>query len=433
MIEGLKMEINNRIEYLSPEGWRQWQLELLQSTLNRVYERVPFYRHLMDEKNLRPENISTLEDLQKLPFTTRQHLAENYPYDLFAVPLRDIVRLHTFPGIETPIVKGFTQRDLNSIRRLTARFLTACGVTSEDIVQICLDPGMSIWIEELKEGAETLGALVIPPDPQSTTNRLRIMRDFKTSVLISTPSYALYLASIMRETGIKAPESLRLAILVGEGIKPEERLRLENALALKTRLSYGITEAVGPAMGYECEQKEGYHLASDYFLAEIIDPETGTPLPAGETGELVITTLAVKANPLIRFRTGDLTRFIPEPCPCGRTTPRIAQIEGQLEGRVSIRGIKISLKYIESLLKETYRHLPEYLLLIKKTHYLEELELWVAINDQLFEPSILGLHQKAKAFEKRFEEIFGLPCHLKFVEKDHLQEIAQGQKIIRDL
>ncbi len=424
------MDINNRVEYLSSEGWRQWHLELLQSTINRVYERVPFYRKLMDEKGVRPEDITSLEDLYKLPFTTREHLAENYPYDLFAVPLRDIVRLHTFPGISTPIVKGFTRRDLLGLRQLTARFLTTCGVTSEDIVQICLDAGMSIWIEELKEGAEELGALVIPPDPQSTTNRLRIMRDFRTSVLITTPSYALYLADVMREEGLRPPKSLRLVILVGEGCKEEERLRLEQQLGITTKLGYGITEAVGPGMGYECEKRQGYHLAVDYFLPEIIDPKTGEPLPAGETGELVVTTLAVKANPLVRFRTGDLTRFLPSPCACGRTTPRIEQIQGQVDGRVSVRGIKISLRYIEALLKEAYGHVPLYLLRIKRPRYLEELELWVAINPRLFEPSILGLHRLAAAFERRFEETFGLPCRVKLVEKDHLEEVSHGQQVL---
>ncbi len=424
------MEINHRVEYLSQEGWKQWHLELLQSTLNRVYERVPFYRKLMDEKGIRPEEITSLEDLHRLPFTTREHLAENYPYDLFAVPLRDIVRLHTFPGISTPIVKGFTQRDLLALRQLTARFLTTSGVVSDDIVQICLDPGMSIWIEELKEGAEALGALVIPPDPQSTANRLRIMRDFRTSVLITTPSYALYLAEVMREEGWAPPKSLRLVILVGEGLGEDERLRLEKYLGVTTRLGYGITEAVGSGMGYECEKREGYHLAVDYFLPEIIDPETGNPLPPGELGELVITTLAVKANPLIRFRTGDLTRFLPSPCSCGRTTPRIDRIKGQVDGRVSIRGIKISLRYIEALLQETYGHVPDYLLQIKRPRYLEELELWLAINQDLFEPSILGLHRLAEAFERRFEETFGLPCRVKLVEKDHLKEVARGKRVL---
>ncbi len=424
--------MDNKIEFLSPEAWRQWQLELLQSTLNRVYERVPFYRQLMDEKAISPEDIKELEDIKKLPFTTREHLAQNYPYGLFAVPLRDIVRLHTFPGIKTPIVKGFTNRDLKVIRKLTARFLTSCGVTSEDIVQICLDPGMSVWIEELKEGAEEVGALVIPPDPQSVENRLQIMRDFKTSVLISTPSYLQYLTQIMHKHGLASPKNLRLAILVGEGIEMSSRLELEQHLGIDTRLGYGITEAIAAGMGYECEYREGYHLASDYFYAEIIDPLTGKPLPSGERGELVITTLAVKANPLIRFRTGDLTRLYNEPCMCGRTTPRLSQIEEHIDGRVSIRGIKISLQYIEALLEEVYGHVPEYLLYVKRHTQLEELELWLAINEQLFEPSILGLHQKALAFEKRFEEIFGLPCRLKFVEKDHLHETAKGRKVIKD-
>ncbi len=423
--------MEQKVEYLSPEGWRQWHLELLQSTINRIYHRVPFYRKLMDEKGITPEDITDLSALKKLPFTTREHLEKNYPYDLFAVPLRDIVRLHTFPGPRTPIVKGFTKRDLTSIRKLTARFLSTSGVSSEDIVQICLDPGMSIWIEELKEGAEELGASVIPPDPQSVTNRVRIMKDFRTSVLITTPSYALYLVHFMQERGLVPPESLHLVILVGEGMDAPQRLRLEKALGVDTRLGYGITEAIGPAMGYECERREGYHLAADYFLAEIIDPETGEDVKEGEAGELVITTLMVKANPLIRFRTGDLCRFLPERCPCGRTTPRISQILGQCDGRVSIRGIKISLSYIEALLKQTYDHIPEYLLYIRQEKYLEELELWVAMNEKLFEPSILGLHKIAEKFEKAFEETFGLPCRLKLVEKEHLLQVSQGKKVIR--
>ena len=418
------------IEYLSPEEWRQWQLELLQSTINRVYQRVPFYRKLMDQIGVKPDEVKELDDLQRLPFTTREHLAENYPYDLFAVPLRDIVRLHAFPGPKQPVVKGFTTRDLKAIRQLTARFLHNCGVGSDDIVQICLDPGMSIWIEELKEGAENLGALVIPPDPQSSSHRIRIMRDFRTTVLITTPSYALHLLHLMKEKGLRPPESLKLAILVGEDVTPEDRLRLEQGFNLTIRLGYGITEVIGPGMGYECEKKNGYHLAADYFLAEIVHPETGKPLPVGELGELVITTLAVKANPLIRFRTGDLARFIPEPCSCGRTTPRIL-IEGRCDGRVSIRGIKVSLQYIEALLMEVYHHLPEYLLCIRKRDYLEELELWIAINERLFEPSILGLHQVAERFERRFEEIFGLPCRVKLVEKAHLEQMSQGQKVLR--
>ncbi len=426
------MELEQKVEFLSEEGWRQWHLELLQSTINRVYNRVPFYRKLMDEKRISPENITDLAALKRLPFTTREHLEANYPYDLFAVPLRDIVRLHTFPGPRTPIVKGFTRRDLTSIRRLTARFLMTSGVTSEDIIQICLDPGMAIWIEELKEGAEEVGASVIPPDPQSVHNRLRIMKDFRTSVLITTPSYALYLAHFMREKGISPPESLRLLLLVGEGIEMAERLKLEQSLGVTTRLGYGVTEAVGPGMGYECEERDGYHLAADYFLAEVVDPETGADVPSGEVGELVITTLTVKANPLIRFRTGDLCRFLPGACPCGRTTPRISQILGQADGRVSIRGIKISLSYVETLLKEAYGHLPEFILRIRRENHLEALEIWVAINERLFEPSILGLHRVAQKFERLFEETFGLPCRLKLVEKDHLLQVAQGRRVIKD-
>ncbi len=425
------MDPGNKIEYLSPNEWRQWQLELLQSTINRVYQRVPFYRKLMDEIGIKPEDVRELEDIQKLPFTTRKHLAQNYPYDLFAVPLRDIVRLHAFPGPKEPIIKGFTTRDLKGIRRLTSRFLSNCGVTSEDIVQICLDPGMSIWIEELKEGAEELGALVIPPDPQSSSNRIRIMRDFRTTVLITTPSYALHLLYLMKEKSLQPPKSLKSAILVGEEINAEDRLRIEQGFNIITRLGYGITELIGPGMGYECETREGYHLAADYFLAEIVDPETGKVLAPGEVGELVITTLAVKANPLIRFRTGDLTRIIPSPCPCGRTTPRIDAIEGHCDGRVSIRGIKISIDYIENLLQEVYGEIPNYFLYIKKHHYLEELELWVAINENLFQPTILGLHQIAERFELRFKETFGLSCRIKLVEKEHLDQVAQGKKVIR--
>ncbi len=383
---------NDKVEYLPEDAWRQWHTELLQSTVNRVYERMPFYKKVLDEAGIRPEEIRSMEDLKALPFTSRTDLASNYPYGFFAVPLRDIVRIHTLgtSASTNPIVLGYTAQDLNNRKWLTRRFLVTCGVTPEDIVQICLDPGMAIPGQDLKEGAEALGALVIPPDPLSTKTRLQVLVDFKTSVLITTPSYARYLMRHLVQNGLPlASLSLKRLILVGETLDEETRREIELGLDMETRAGYGVSEATGPGLAYECPCKCGLHLSLDHIIPEVIDPCSGQQLGPGHWGELAITTVTTRSNPLIRFRTGDLTRLNIEPCECGRTTWRMAPVRGRTDGLLAIRGVLIDPADTSNLIAMWAggKRLP-FLMVLSDKDYLTRLELWIAINEEIFSGSL---------------------------------------------
>lgn len=408
----------------------QLQTERLQSTVNRVYRRVPFYKEQMDASGVGPEDILGIEDLAKLPFTTHEAFSRNYPYGLFAVPLRDIVRIHTLRGIDgTPVVLGYTRQDVGHRIELSRRFLEASGVTSDDIVQICLDPGMSVVAQDLKEGAEAIGALVIPPDPISTKARIRVLADFKTTTLITTPSYGAYLFARIEEEGPPvAALSLKRVVVVGEAMDVELRARWIEDFGMDTRAGYGITEIMGPGMAYECEALSGLHLAMDHFIPEIIDPETGKRVPNGEEGELVVTTITNRANPIIRFRTGDITRIIDSPCPCGSPLWRIEPIRRRTDQFVSIRGIKIGEKIIDYFLKETMGSIPEYCLKIKRKRPLERLELRIALDPEHFTGSLPELHKFLRALEESFQEVVGISCTIQPAEEKSIREILKGSK-----
>lgn len=408
----------------------QLQLERLQSTVNRIYKRVPFYKETMDGSGVDPGDIMSLDDLARLPFTTHEAISRNYPYGLFAVPLRDIVRIHTLRGIDgTPVVLGYTSQDVSHRIELSRRFLETSGVTSDDIVQICLDPGMSVVAQDLKEGAESIGALVIPPDPISTEARIRVLADFKTTTLITTPSYGEYLFSRIEKDGPPiAALSLKRVVVVGEAMDVGLRARWMENFAIDTRAGYGITEIMGPGMAYECEALSGLHMAMDHFIPEIIDPESGEKLPNGMEGELVVTTITNRANPLIRFRTGDITRIIDSPCPCGSPLWRIEPIKKHKDQFTSIRGIKVGEKIIEYFLKETMGTVPEYCLKIEKTQPLERLELKIALDPAHFTGSLPELHKFLRALEESFREIVGISCTIQPAEAKSIRELLKGTR-----
>lgn len=426
--------MDRNAECLTREAWRQWHTELLQSTVNRVYARVPFYRKAMDLFGVGPDDISTLEDLARLPFTTRNDLSNSYPYGFFAVPLRDIVRIQAHRSVQTnPVVIGHTRSDLEHRQGLTARFLRSCGVTQDDIAQICLDPGMSVLGQELKDGAEIIGALVIPPDPLSTRARLKVMVDFKTTVLMTSPSYGRHLLHELTYASIPiASLSLKTAILVGEHLGEDLRKELEDGLSIKVHASYGISEAAGPAMAYECGKGVGLHLAMDHFIPEIISPETGKQLPYGEYGELVVTTFATKANPLVRFRTGDMTRLVTDPCPCGRTTWRIDSVRERCDDIVSIRGVKISPIQIESFLASRCGgSAPPHLVVIREERFLKQVELLIAMDEGLFTGNLPDMHTWLRSLESAFEEEIGIACRALPVERGRLSPFLDaGEKIV---
>ncbi len=410
------MAENKNVEYLSTQEWQQWQTELLQSTLNNVYRRVPFYQHAFKKSAIEPSDIHSLDDLQRLPFTTRKDLSENYPYGLFARPLRDIVRIHTLRGsLQKPVVIGCTAQDLKHRHELAARLFKACGVDQDDIVQICLDQGLSTLGQELKESAEAVGALVIPPDPVPSPTQARVMMDFRTTVLVTTPSYAKRIVKEIEMGGLPLSAlTLKIGIFVGERLSEEDKAFFREFMSINSYSSYGILEVSGPALAYECEMQEGLHIAMDHFIAEIVDPDTGQPLPQGEEGELVITTLTARANPLIRFRTGDLTHIMESPCKCGRTTMKIAPINGRCDNIISIRGIKIDPSEIGELIKICVPgEVPPYILVVHTENFLEKPEIWLAMNEQLFSGSLPQLHHLISRLEDAFEQKTGLSCKVR--------------------
>jgi phenylacetate-CoA ligase len=431
----------NTIEYTPLNELLQLQVELLQSTLNRVYNRVPSYRTAMDALKCTPEAVTSLADLARLPFTTREDLTANYPYGQFAVPLRDIIRLHTLScGVSNPIVMGYTKQDVAHRQGLTCRFLSASGVTADDIVQICLDPGMAFLAQELKEAAEAMGALVIPPEPMAVQERLRILADFKTSTLITFSSYLQYLFAELAESGMHlANLSLKRVVLLDEHLDMDAREEMEREFAVDILCGHGILEAVGPVMAYECEKRNGLHLAMDHLIAEVVHPATGAVLPSGEKGELVITTLTTKANPLIRFRTGELTRILAEPCVCGRTTWRMEPVYERTDGLVQVRGLNISLDQVEAFVRHGLARLSRgqvskavpHVMAVRKERFLERLELWIAITDEFFAGSLPLLHDWLREMEMDFEDAFGLACRMRPVELCTLQPyLNQGLRVV---
>ncbi len=429
------MTLDQNMEHLPPERWADWHSELLVTTVNRVYQRVPFYRSRMDEMGVTPEDILSVEQLGRLPFTTRDDLSRNYPYDFFAVPLKDVVRIHAFRTTgKNPIVLGYTSQDMEHRLSLLTRFLTACGVGSEDIVQICLDSGMSAWGMEIKEGAEAVGALVIPPDPVNVMERLKVLADFKTTVLVTTPSYGLHMLKRMEMASIPVGAlALKKMICVGENLSASARKAFKEQWSVDVHSAYGILELLGPAMAYECAHHSGLHLALDQFIPEIVDPDSGAPLPEGETGELVITTLTTRANPLIRFRTGDLTALLREPCRCGRTTWRMAPVERRCDGLISVRGVKFGTEAVRELLASAVQgDPPPFLVVLREEEHLTKVELWTAIGGSFFSGSLPELHRWCRRFEETMEEHLGISFHVKPVEYRTIAPyIEKGRKVIR--
>lgn len=329
------------------------QLERLQSTLNRAYLNVAHYRRALDAAGVLPEHVKSLDDIRLLPFTTREDIEKNYPYDMFAVPLREVVRIHASSGqARRPIVTGYTASDLKAWARLVARFLTGIGVTKDDVIQIAFRYGLMTGGFGFHTASELVGASVIPADIGNTADQVMIMRDYLTSTIACTPSYALVLMDELATAGIN-PKSLRLrrAILGAEKLPAFLREKIEKGLGIEVFNSYGSSVVMGPGIAGECTAHDGLHVYEDFFIPEIIDPESLRVLGPGEKGELVITTLMREAFPLIRYRTGDITAIKEGTCSCGRTHLRLEDIYGRTDDMVKIKGVSITLDRIIQILK----------------------------------------------------------------------------------
>lgn len=414
---------------LTPEDWSQLRLERLQTTLNRAYRNVPFHQNRQNDiaRKTRkdPSLIEDIREIAALPFMERKHLGEHYPYGLFAVPLRDIVRIHTAPGTAlNPTVTGYTRQDLGLWREVVARALSAAGVTPHDILQISLDFGLANWGRDYKDGAEELEIGVIPNAPLSSDKQLMVLRDYKTSTLVTTPSEAAHLADLMFKAGMNpTATNLKRFILVGEPVETDCRNFLKDRLHVETWVHYGLSEVPGPAIAFECDEHRGLHLNEDHFLAEIVDPANGEVRPEGESGELVLTTLTTRAFPLIRFRTGDMAKIIPEPCSCGRSLARIEWLPIRADDILTVNGVKVHRNQIQRLLERSLGFDPVCRHFVQKDPDEKKyLEVWIGMEYSFFSDEIKGLEKQVDGLVETLHESLGVPVKIRLKEKKSLSE-----------
>ncbi|MBF0227997.1 MAG: phenylacetate--CoA ligase family protein [Desulfamplus sp.] len=405
---------------LTIEEKNQLKLERLQTTLNRAYKNVPFHRNRFIERSLLPENILSLQDIEKLPFMDRSHLGIHYPYGLFSVPLRDIVRIHTASGTGTnPSISGYTKADLMIWQKMVSRSLEASGVTSMDILQINLPPGLANWGRDYKDGAENIGASVIPNSPLSLAKTLMVLRDYKTTTLVTTLAFAEQLMEYMFESERNPNEfNLKRIVLVGEPVGREQIQNLEEHLHVDVWLNYGLSEIPGPAIAFECLHHFGMHINDDHILAEIIDPITREAVLSGQSGELVLTTLSARAFPLIRFRTGDMAKFINQPCQCGSALTVMEWLKERADSMMIISGVKISPEQIKIYLNHALGvNEPKYFLEKIRHGGTEILSIALVIDDSLFSDEIKNLEMLMINTSEKLEELVGVPVKITLTEK----------------
>lgn len=428
------MIFNEEFETLPREALEALQLKRLQQVVKRVYHTVGHYKRAFDEAGVTPDDINTLDDMRKLPFTIKQDLRDNYPFGLFTVPMSNIVRLHASSGTTgKPTVVGYTRRDIDTWSNLMARSFVAAGLTSNDVIHNAYGYGLFTGGLGAHYGAERLGASVIPMSGGGTKKQIMILQDFGPTAICCTPSYALYLAEQGKEMGIDM-RSLRLRVGVFGAEPWSERMReeIEDRLGIKALDIYGLSEIIGPGVAIECaEGRNGLHVFEDHFIVEIINPETGEPVPHGEEGELVFTTLTKEAVPLIRYRTRDLSRLIEEPCKCGRTHIRMARISGRSDDMLIIRGVNVFPSQIESVLLSIEGLEPHYQLIVDREGTLDTLEIQVEMSEDLFSDKIKTLQNIESRITKDIKDYLGVSAKVKLVGSQTLERVeGKAQRVI---
>ena len=414
---------NRELECLGREELRSLQLERLKETVNRVYHQVPYYREQLDALGLRPRDINRLEDIRHLPFTTKTALRDNYPYGLFAVPMKEIVRLHASSGTTgKPTVVGYTRRDLSTWSELVARVVTAAGVGDGDVAQICFGYGLFTGAFGLHYGLERVGAAIVPSSVGNTEKQIMLMRDFGTTVLVGTPTYALHMGEVARNAGVRPGDlKLRVGLFGAEAWTEQMRAELEQLWGIKATDNYGLSEIMGPGVAGECTDASGLHISEDHFLVESIDPDTGEPRGPGEEGELVITTLTKEALPIIRYRTRDITVLNEEPCPCGRTHTRMRKVCGRTDDMLIISGVNVFPSQIESVLIDTKGVSPHYLIILGKKGYLDYLEVQVELTDEAFTGNFRDLESLEGRIRNRLQSVLSISPRVRLMEPGSLE------------
>ncbi len=423
-----------KYETIDREELAALQLRRLQETVMRVYYRVPFYRRKMDELGVTPDDIRSLDDIRRLPFTTKDDLRDNYPFGLFAVPSSEVVRIHASSGTTgKPTVVGYTRHDLDNWRELVARLATSAGITDQDTVQISFGYGLFTGGFGLHYGCESCGASVIPVSSGNTERQLMLMQDFKVTALVATPTYALHISEVAHEMGVdfkKLP--LRWGLFGGEPWSENMRRKIEDRMNITATDNYGLSEVMGPGISGECLEQNGLHIAEDHFFTEILDRQTLEPAPEGMEGEAVFTSLTKEALPVLRYRTRDITRILPEPCPCGRTLKRMARISGRNDDMLIIRGVNVFPTQIESVLMEIKGAEPHYQLIVDRKGSLDSLEIMVEVSPEMFMDEM----KKMKAFQdyvaRRIHSVLGIGAKVTLVEPKTLERFTGKAKRVID-
>ncbi|MDO4563172.1 MAG: phenylacetate--CoA ligase [Clostridia bacterium] len=427
---------NKEIECASRADIREIQLRKLQETVKRCYDNVPFYQKKLDALNVKPEDIKTLADAAKLPFTTKADFRDNYPYGLFAVPLKEVRRIHASSGTTgKPIVGGYTKNDINSWAECIARIAAAAGVTDEDIAQISFGYGLFTGALGLHFGLDRLGAMVIPISSGNSEKQLMMMKDLGTTLLVSTPSYAIYLSEVAQKLGYtKEDFKLRVGMFGGEGHTEEMRKLIEERWGILVTENYGLTEVGGPGVSGECYMKCGQHINEDFFLCEIIDPDTGEVLPYGEKGEMVITTLSKEAMPILRYRTRDITRLIDEPCKCGRTSLRMEKIQGRSDDMLIIKGVNVFPSQVETVLLTIPGVGPHYQLVVtRNSSFADVLEVRVELTDESLLDNFTALEQLNASVRAKLKTVLGIDAKVTLVNPQTIERTAGKAKHVIDM
>lgn len=421
------------IEYetMPREALEAIQLRRLKATIDRGYASVPFYRNKFEAAGITPGDIQCLEDLQRLPFTTKQDLRDNYPFGMFAVPMENVVRIHASSGTTgQPTVVGYTARDVETWARLMARSLMAGGATRGDIIHNAYGYGLFTGGLGAHYGAEKLGASVIPVSGGNSKRQVVIMRDFGPTILTATPSYALHLAEVAEEMGVSFRDlKFKYGIFGAEPWSEKMRHEIEEKLGLVAVDIYGLSEVIGPGVAMEChEAKKGLHIFEDHFIPEIINPETGATLPYGETGELVFTSITKEAFPVIRYRTRDITSLNVEPCICGRTMVRMNKVSGRSDDMLIIRGVNVFPSQIESVLMEMENVEPHYQLVVDREGQLDILTVMVEVSETMFSDEVKTLQGMEREITNNIKEYLGVSAKVKLVEPKGIAR-SQGKAV----
>ena len=405
------------------------QNERLFKTVRRVYENVPFYREKMDAAGVKPEDIRTIDDLYKLPFSYKKDLRDTYPFGLFAVPMKDVVRLHASSGTTgKQIVVGYTKNDMELWEDCFARALVDAGATDEDIVHVSYGYGLFTGGLGADGGAMRLGATAVPVSTGNTQRQITIMRDFGSTILCCTPSYALHIAEVLHESGLTKDDiHLKAGIFGAEPWTNEMRRQIEEKLGITAYDIYGLTEVLGPGVAFECSEQTGMHINEDHFIVEVIDPDTGEVLPEGEQGELVFTCITKEAFPILRYRTRDIGVIHRGKCSCGRTLVKMTKPRGRTDDMLIIRGVNVFPSQIETVLLD-HGYSANYQIVVDREHNFDSIEVQVEISNEVFSDTVRGLSQRARELSEALKSILGVNAKVTLLEPNTIPR-SEGKAV----